>query len=160
MMRLIVVLVLSALAVANPASAQESAHKDVVNRYFAEMWNQNKPELIEDIVSSEYRHKSSSGAEWRGTDHMKELVRSVHEALSNLHYTIESAMAAEGDLVATRTTVTGTFVKPLLGIPPTNIQVSYQEWIWHRIRDGKIVEGWTLTNADTMLRRSSTVPAK
>src|SRR5690242_18650420 len=111
------------------------------------MWNQNKPEMIENFVSSEYRHTSSTGAEWRGTDRIKDLVRSLHEAISNLHYTID-AMNAEGDLVATRTTVTGIFVKPILGIAPTNMKVSYQEWLWQRVHNGKIVEGWTLTNAD------------
>ena len=94
-----------------------------------------------------------------GVDRVKELVSSLHEALSNLHYTID-AMNSEGDLVATRTTVTGIFVKPLLGIAPTNAKVSYQEWLWQRIRNGKIVEGWTLTNAEAMLRRSSAASAK
>jgi predicted ester cyclase len=158
-MRFTFVVLLSVILLANLVNAQDPGNKEIVRRYIDDMWNHNKPEIIPSLVSSDYRHTSSSGAEWRGSDRVKELVSSLHEALSNLHYTID-AMNSEGDLVATRTTVTGIFVKPLLGIAPTNAKVSYQEWLWQRIRNGKIVEGWTLTNAEAMLRRSATGPAK
>jgi predicted ester cyclase len=62
-------------------------------------------------------------------------------------------MVVEGDLVATRTTVKAIHTGELLGFAPTHKPIEYNEWFWHRVRDGKIVEGWTQSNVEIVLRR-------
>jgi len=64
-------------------------------------------------------------------------------------------MTAEDGLVCTRTTVTGIHVGSVLCFAPTKKRITYEEWLWQRIRNGKIVEGWTLTNAADVLRREA-----
>jgi predicted ester cyclase len=129
--------------------------KEVVRQYIEEMWNKNKPEPVEKLVVADYRHTNSSGEQWTGTERIKNLLRTLHGSIAELQYTID-AINVEGDLVATRATVTGIHVKPLLGFTATNKRITYAEWFWQRIKDGRIIEGWTLTNAEAVLRRNAT----
>jgi steroid delta-isomerase-like uncharacterized protein len=49
---------------------------------------------------------------------------------------------AEGDLVATRFTSTGTQTGPLQGLPATGRRASWTGTVIDRVRDGRIVESW------------------
>jgi predicted ester cyclase len=90
------------------------------------MWNKNRPEMVGQLVVTDYRHTTSTGAIWQGNDRVRELLQSLHKAFAELHYTID-AMTAEGGLVSTRATVSGIHVGPVLGFVPTNKRVTYQE---------------------------------
>ena len=61
------------------------------------MWNEDKPELVEKLVTADYRHTNSSGDRWTGTERIRTLLRTLHEAIAELHYT-EDAMNVEADL--------------------------------------------------------------
>ncbi len=54
----------------------------------------------------------------------------------------EESIFAEGDLVATRWTITGTHAGTMMGIPATGKPISIETMITQRIVDGKIVEDW------------------
>ncbi len=53
-------------------------------------------------------------------------------------------MVAEGDLVATHFTSTGTNAGSFLGNPPTGKQIRINEMSIYRIVDGKIAEQWLI----------------
>jgi predicted ester cyclase len=65
---------------------------------------------------------------------------------------------AEGDLVVSQVTGRGLHAGELLGIPPTNKEVETDGIAIHRIRDGKIVEYWSVTDIVRVLQQVGALP--
>ena len=65
---------------------------------------------------------------------------------------------AEGDLVVSQIFGRGVHAGELLGIPPTNKEVETDGIAIHRIRDGKIVEYWSVTDIVRVLQQVGALP--
>jgi predicted ester cyclase len=65
---------------------------------------------------------------------------------------------AEGDLVVSQITGRGVHAGELLGIPATNAEVETEGIAIHRIRDGKIVEYWSVTDIARVLQQVGVLP--
>jgi predicted ester cyclase len=65
---------------------------------------------------------------------------------------------AEGDLVVSQVSGRGVHAGELLGIPPTNREVETDGIAIHRIRDGKIVEYWSVTDVARVLQQVGALP--
>src|ERR1700757_4485651 len=73
--------------------------------------------------------------------------------------THEVAMqVAEGDLVVSRIVGRGTHAGELMGIPPTNRSLETEGIAIHRVRDGKIVEYWSVTDVARVLQQVGALP--
>jgi predicted ester cyclase len=66
---------------------------------------------------------------------------------------------AEDDLVASLIVGRGLHTGELMGIPATNKEVETQGIAIHRIRDGKIVEYWAVTDVARVLQQVGVLPA-
>ena len=75
----------------------------------------------------------------RGVDGLTEMVQGYRDAIADLRVTIEHQFA-EGDYVATRSTLSGRHDGELMGTPPTGREVSFSMLTISRCRDGKIEE--------------------
>jgi predicted ester cyclase len=60
---------------------------------------------------------------------------------------------AEGDLVVSHIVGRGVHEGELLGIPPTHKEVETAGMVIHRVRDGKIVEYWSVTDIARVLQQ-------
>jgi steroid delta-isomerase-like uncharacterized protein len=65
---------------------------------------------------------------------------------------------AEGDLVVTHMTGRGVHAGELLGIPATNKEVETEGIAIHRVRDGQIVEYWSVTDVAGVLQQLGVMP--
>jgi predicted ester cyclase len=65
---------------------------------------------------------------------------------------------AEGDLVVTQILGRGVHAGELLGIPATNKEVETEGIAIHRLRDGKIVEYWSVTDIAGVLQQIGVLP--
>jgi predicted ester cyclase len=65
---------------------------------------------------------------------------------------------AEDDLVANQIFGRGVHAGELLGIPATNKEVETEGIAIHRIRDGKIVEYWSVTDIARVLQQVGVLP--
>jgi predicted ester cyclase len=65
---------------------------------------------------------------------------------------------AEGDLVVSHIVGRGVHAGDLLGIPATNKQVETEGIAIHRVRDGKIVEYWSVTDVARVLQQLGVIP--
>jgi predicted ester cyclase len=74
----------------------------------------------------------------------------LRPALSDLQVHIH-AQVAEGDIVTTRKTITGTHTGPLLGIAPTGQPVTIEVMDMVRLRNGKYYEHWGLNTLTAVL---------
>ena len=59
----------------------------------------------------------------------------------------------QDELMACVAIVTGTHTGPLLGIPPTGIQLRYNVLLVDRVRDGVIVQHWALPDFLSILQQ-------
>ena len=65
---------------------------------------------------------------------------------------------AEGDLVVSHIVGPGVHDGELLGIPATNREVETDGIAIHRIRDGKIVESWSVVDVARVLQQVGALP--
>jgi predicted ester cyclase len=65
---------------------------------------------------------------------------------------------AEDDLVVSQISGRGVHAGELLGIPATNREVETEGIAIHRIRDGKIVEYWSVTDIARVLQQVGALP--
>jgi steroid delta-isomerase-like uncharacterized protein len=77
------------------------------------------------------------------------LFEQLRSAFSHLRMDVE-AIVSEGDLVVVRATMTGTHVGEFMGVPATGKAVRAPLCDWMRIRDGKAVEHWGVTDTSAI----------
>ena len=120
------------------------ANKSVVRRFYDEIWNQGKIEVVDEIMDADFEDLFLGQT---GSDKFKDAITGVRSAFPDLTVEYED-MVAEGDIVVVRITAAGTYqggLPEVLGVPDSLIGqkilfftgVDYAE-----IRDGKIVKGW------------------
>jgi predicted ester cyclase len=116
-------------------------NKDKQRRVWQEVFNQGKLEIIPEFFAPNYEFHSPLGIEATGPEGFKQLVITMRTALPDIHCTIEDIFA-EGDKVACRVTVTGTFKGELMGIAPTGKKATMHAILITHWVDGKEVEAW------------------
>jgi steroid delta-isomerase-like uncharacterized protein len=112
-----------------------------VRRYFEEVWNEGNLEAIDELLSPDYLGHDPAVEDVRGPEGMKRQVQMVRDAFPDLQFVIDDQIA-EGDMVATRWSASGTHRGMFLRIPPTHKSVTITGISFSRLRDGKYVEGW------------------
>lgn len=129
------------------AAAQETQkNKEVVKRYFEEVVNQQRPEILREIVAEDYFFKSlESGNEGRGIEGLEKFLPYFFKAFPDIHYTIDQ-LIAEGDQVVVQVTVTGTHKGEFWGYPPLNNQIKISEVFFYTLEDGKIIKSSRLVD--------------
>ena len=164
MVRLGVVLALLASLTGPPTTAQQIASSierrnahTIARRYFEEVWNQGRLEVLDELLSPTYiNHTPSVGRPAPGPDGLKPIVAAIRRAFPDLHYAIEDVIVgAEG--VVIRTTMTGTHDGDLFGIPPTHRTIRVMQIQIERVSEGRIVEHWRVTDELTLMRQLGVV---
>ncbi len=100
-----------------------------------------------------------------GTDiivHLKQVVTAMRTAFPDLHFEIHE-MLSDGDIVAFRSTMTGTHLGTLnfvpgKSIPATGRRVSVPHMHFIRLVNGKTVDLWHLWNVQMMLQQLGVMP--
>jgi predicted ester cyclase/uncharacterized membrane protein YphA (DoxX/SURF4 family) len=153
----------AALLAAGPARRQEpsSAASDAVTlarRYFDEVWNRGRVEVLDELLAPEYvNHTPSVGNPPPGPSGLKPIVLAMRRAFPDLRFTIEDVVVGP-DAVAIRTTMTGTHEGDLFGIAPTHRRINVTQIQIERVRGGRIVEHWRVTDELTLMRQLGVVP--
>ena len=124
------------------ATADTEANKALVSRLFTEVFNQGNLEVIDELVAPEFVHHTAGAIDATGPEGYKELIGMLRVAFPDLNVVIED-MIAEGDIITTRQTYTGTHKGNLMNIPPTDVEVVFTGIGIFRIVDGKITKVWT-----------------
>ena len=100
-------------------------------------------------------HQEALGTEF--IPHLKDVVTKLRAAFPDLRFEVHEAIA-EGDLVATRSTMTGTHrgrldLGPLAALPPTGKQVSVRHMHFFRYKDGRLVDMWHVWDVPALMRQ-------
>jgi len=134
-------------------------NKAVVRRVIEEMFNQGNLDTADELIAPDYvNHDPAMPEEVRGPEGFKEFAAAYRAAFPDLHTEIETQIA-EGDLVATRWTATGTHEGDLMGIAPTGRRVRQPGMDISRFSDGKVAETWEGYNPMVMMQQIGAIPS-
>ena len=140
-------------------------NKQVVRRWFEEVWNKGRAEAIDEMFAADGVAHGLEGGELRGPADFKVFHRRFRDAFPGVEVSVDDAIA-EGDKVAALCTVRGRHQGDTLGFAATEQTVEFTGMTFVRVRDGQIVEAWN--NFDFMamfqqlgaLQFSAPAPAK
>ena len=137
-----------------------AANKLIGRRVLVELWGEGKLEVADELYAPDYVDHVGRGPEASrvvGPTGIKQAVTLFRTAFPDLRYTVE-AQIAEGELVLSRFSASGTQTGPFMGAPPSGKSVTYTGMDLNRIVRGKIVESWVNYDALALLQQLGLVP--
>ena len=127
-------------------------NKQLVRRWFEEVWNNGRAELIYEMFDENgiaHGLSDDPAKPIRGPKDYTPFYHLFRDAFPNMKIVIED-MVAEGDKVTARCSVRGKHEGDFRGIAPTQSPVDFTGMTIVRIANGKIVEAWNNFDFMTM----------
>ncbi|WP_426318843.1 ester cyclase [Pseudoduganella sp. R-43] len=129
------------------------ANARLIERYFEEVWNQGKVDVLDELLTSDYRNHSPGLPDPQpGPAGLKPIVLMMRSGIPDLHYAIVDLVVA-ADRVAAYVHMTGTHTGSLFGIEPTGKSIDVRQMQIEWIRDGRICQHWRITEDLKMMRQ-------
>jgi predicted ester cyclase len=136
-----------------------AGNKDLIRRYIQAIddnqtsdWSILDEYIAEDFVA----HNPPIPGVSLDREGMKQAAEIFRVATPGLHEI--GIQVEEGDLVVSQIVGRGVHAGELLGIPATNKEVETEGIAIHRVRDGKIVEYWSVTDIARVLQQVGVLP--
>jgi predicted ester cyclase len=134
-------------------------NKDLIRRYIEAVDDNQTGDwsLIDDYIAEDFvAHNPPAPGVSLDREGMKQTAELFRVATPGRH---EIRMqVAEGDLVVSHIIGRGVHEGELFGIPPTNKAVETDGIVIHRVRDGKIVEYWSVVDTARVLQQVGAAP--
>lgn len=131
------------------------ANKQLLRRWFEDVWNNKRAHAIDQMMAPKIRGYGLQN-DPAGVMESSEIFKSFHagllQALPDIHISVEDVIA-EDDRVAVRCRVIGTHLGAGLGIPASGNSVDFTGTVFARVEDGKLVEGWNNFDFQTMFQQ-------
>jgi steroid delta-isomerase-like uncharacterized protein len=133
--------------------------KAIARREVDEIFTAGDLAVVDELYAADYiGHDPTRPEPIRGPAGVKEQVSGYRTAFPDLQLTADE-IVAEGDLVVTRWTATGTHEGELFGVTPTGRQVTATGISIIRVAGGRIVEDWTSWDALGLMQQLGALPA-
>jgi steroid delta-isomerase-like uncharacterized protein len=126
-------------------------NETIVRRFYGELWNGWRLDVVDEIMSSELRFRGSLGSTHEGRDEFKRYVKGMRIAFPDWHNQIDEMLAVD-DRVVARMTWSGTHRGALGDIEPTNAHVEYAGAAFFRLEKGLIEEAWVVGDTQKLWR--------
>ena len=127
-------------------------YKSLIRRYYSELWNAWSPAALEELISPDIVFRGSIGTTVNGIEEFKQYVNKIRAAFPDFHNHIEE-LIGEGEKVVARLAYTGTHRGELFGFSGTGKKINYQGVGIFQFREGKIVSGFVLGDAESLKRQ-------
>ncbi len=128
-------------------------NKEIIVRYFEEVWNKGDVEVLDELLSDDYvNHNPGLENPVPGPEGLKPIVSAIRKGFPDLKYSIEKMVIAD-DHVAIHTIMMGTHTGVLFGMPATGKKVRVPQMQIERIYQGKMIEHWRVTDDLGMLKQ-------
>jgi steroid delta-isomerase-like uncharacterized protein len=138
------------------------SNEAVVRAFMERAFHQGDLSAVDDFnVPDGIDHQEPPGTDFIA--HLKHVVVAMRTAFPDLHFEIHELLA-DGDIVAFRSTMTGTHtgtlsLLPGQNLPATGRKVSVPHMHFVRIVDGKTTDLWHLWNIPMMMQQLGVAPA-
>jgi steroid delta-isomerase-like uncharacterized protein len=139
------------------APQSTEANKALMRRWIEEGHNNRNLSVADELFDPAFVWHLSPVGDIRGTEALKQLIKSVHTAFPDWHITVEK-LVAESDKVTTHWRATGTHQREFMGVAPTGKQVMTSGIIIGCIAGGKFVEAWEVWDALGLMQQLGAMP--
>jgi len=128
-------------------------NKILITRYFEEVWNQGKLDVLDEIIDANYiNHSPGVPNPERGPVGLKPIIAGIRKAFPDLRFEIKNMIVTD-EQVAIHCVMHGTHIGDFFGIAPTGKVVKVNQMQIERIVNGKIVEHWRQSDDLGMLQQ-------
>ncbi|HUY36165.1 MAG TPA: ester cyclase [Pirellulales bacterium] len=121
-------------------SAQAIQTEAIVCRWFEEIWNQRRLDVIEELAASDCVLRAE-GVEFRGHAAIRRRGEAIQAAFSDVEFVVEQMLSA-ADMVMSRWRMAATHSGPWMGAPASGERVIMYGASWIRLEGGLLREGW------------------
>jgi predicted ester cyclase len=129
----------------------------ILDTVYGEAINKGNVDALDDVFDPDYVEHGVLG-DFTGVDAFKGLVAQWRQAFPDLHSTYTDVVQ-DGDRAAWRSTMTGTHLGDLPGIPATGKRVQLESIDMGWARNGKAVEHRSVMDRLSLLEQIGLVPA-
>jgi steroid delta-isomerase-like uncharacterized protein len=130
------------------SSAQENARRQ--RELVQVLQDDGQLDRVEEFVHADVIDHSLPSGMPAGADGVRAIMGAIRQAFPD-HDAQVIHMIAEGDLVATHKTLTGTHTGDFFGTPPTGRRVTVRIMDFVRYEDGRVAEHWGLVDTAGVL---------
>jgi steroid delta-isomerase-like uncharacterized protein len=132
-------------------------NKALVRRFYDEVLNSRRVEMIDELAMTEYVEHNPLPGQRDGRNGLRDRVTMLLDGVAPT-FTVEDVIA-EADRVAVRWTNTATHVGTFLGIPPTGRSCGIAGIDIYRLADGRMAEHWDVVDLLAMFQQLGLVPS-
>lgn len=133
-------------------------NKALTRQFMERAFNEGNLAIVDEALAQDgIDHQEPLGTNF--VTHLKEVITMLRTAFPDLHFEIH-AMLAEGELVAFRSTMTGTHRGPFQGLLPTGKQISVAHMHFVHFVNGKTSDLWHVWDMAGLMRQLGTVAAQ
>lgn len=126
-------------------------NKALVRQFMERAFNEGDLTVVDAALTQDgIDHQEALGTNF--ATHLKAVITMLRTAFPDLHFEIHD-MLAEGDLVAFRSTMTGTHRGPFQGLPPTDTPISVAHMHFVRLVNGKTSNLWHVWDIAGLMRQ-------
>ncbi len=131
--------------------SQLEKNKTVVRRFNKEVIEEGRLDSFKELMDEGFINRTAPADANNGPEGMLNTFNNIlRPAFPDMTVTIYEQVA-EGDLVTTRKSITGTHTGILMGIPPTGRTVTINVIDIVRVRDGKYFEHWGINTLPAVM---------
>lgn len=128
--------------------------RELVERFYAVVWNRADEAEARRILDADFRFRASLGPELRGPGGFIAYLRAVHAALQNFTCTVEELIATE-DRAAARMSFRGIHRGKFFGIEGSGRDIRWNGAAFFKTRGDQITELWVLGDIEAVRRQLS-----
>lgn len=133
-------------------------NKALSRRMSLEVFEQGRLQVVDEICAPEItEHGDLPPGIPQGREGIKAIASALRKGFPDIKYKIDLQIA-EGDLVASYVTVTGTHKGEIFGMPATNKPAKWAETHFVKIVNGRMTEHWGVVDQLGMLRQLGLAP--
>lgn len=136
-------------------------NRELCRAFMERAFGQGDLTAVDDLIDPALvDHQEPSGTD--GMKHLRQVVMGMRAAFPDLHFEIHD-MLAEGEIVAFRSTMTGTHLGDLNLVPGRSVaatgrSVSVPHMHFLRLVNGKTVDLWHLWNTPMLMQQLGVLP--
>ena len=120
--------------------------------YIQVIFNEARFDELDGFLAPDYAIKDAPPGSAEGAAGIREVVTMFRTAFSDMLITLDEVIA-EGDWVASKSTLRGTHRGNFLGMEPTGRSVEVTSLTMIKFRDGKLLESWVKNDVAAMMRQ-------
>jgi steroid delta-isomerase-like uncharacterized protein len=144
---------------ATTTATSRQAVKALAQRFTDEVLNgRDLDAALTDLVAEDFVEENPLPGQGPGRAGLADVLNGMFTAFPDLYWDVHE-LIAEGDVIVTYSTWTGTHLGEFFGIPATGRQVSVEAWTKDRYRDGRLVQSRIIMDVVGMLTQLGVIPA-